>query len=356
MNITFLIGNGFDLNFDLKTSYTDFYDYYCNLESTKNDMLARAIGKDYKNWSDLEMGLADYVNSLDIRQIDEFIESKVCLEDGLVEYLEKQEERVLFADETRVAEMFRSKVLNFCEDLNAEWREEYKEVRKKANSAIQYQFVTFNYTEVLDKLVELCTRKYSPFSSHTAGSTTYQDTILSPLHIHGTLSEDLILGIDSIEQLSSLELRRNEQLVSCFVKTQMNKELGEHRIERFKKIIEQSQYIVLYGLSCGDSDKTWWKYLIEWLKSAPEKRLVFCVYIDGYVSGSAAKKLRIINEKKKIFASQGDCDNDAFEAIKERIQVVINSKLFSIKGIQVNPEKQDDEQMKMQLKELAGVV
>ena len=339
MNITFLIGNGFDLNFDLKTSYTDFYDYYCNLESTKNDMLARAIGKDYKNWSDLEMGLADYVNSLDIRQIDEFIESKVCLEDGLVEYLKKQEERVLFADETRVAEMFRSKVLNFCEDLNAEWREEYKEVRKKANSAIQYQFVTFNYTEVLDKLVELCTRKYSPFSSHTAGSTTYQDTILSPLHIHGTLSEDLILGIDSIEQLSSLELRRNEQLVSCFVKTQMNKELGEHRIERFKKIIEQSQYIVLYGLSCGDSDKTWWKYLIEWLKSAPEKRLVFCVYIDGYVSGSAAKKLRIINEKKKIFASQGDCDNDTFEAIKERIQVVINSKLFSIKGIQVNPEK-----------------
>ena len=29
MNVTFLIGNGFDLGIGLKTAYSDFYDIYC---------------------------------------------------------------------------------------------------------------------------------------------------------------------------------------------------------------------------------------------------------------------------------------------------------------------------------------
>lgn len=356
MNITFFIGNGFDLNYGLKTSYKSFYDYYCYLESSKNDMLAGAISKDYKNWSDLEMGLAKFVDSLSTRWVDEFIESKVRLEDGLVDYLKRQENRVLFNDEARVAEAFRKKILNFYECLNAEWREEYRAVRQKANAAIQYQFVTFNYTELLDKLVELCNKKYSPFSSHIVGPNTYQDTVHSPLHIHGTLSQDLILGIDAIEQLSDIELHSNEQLLRCFVKTQMNKELGERRTENLKKMIAQSRYILLYGLSWGDSDQTWWKELIEWLISAPENRLVLCAYVDGYVSGSAAKKLRIINEKKKYFACQGGCDNDTFEEIKDRIQVIINPNLFDIKEIQVKPDELDGELSEKQHKELAGVV
>lgn len=216
--------------------------------------------------------------------------------------------------------------------------------------------MTFNYTELLDKLVELCNKKYSPFSSHIVGPNTYQDTVHSPLHIHGTLSQDLILGIDAIEQLSDIELHSNEQLLRCFVKTQMNKELGERRTENLKKMIAQSRYILLYGLSWGDSDQTWWKELIEWLISAPENRLVLCAYVDGYVSGSAAKKLRIINEKKKYFACQGGCDNDTFEEIKDRIQVIINPNLFDIKEIQVKPDELDGELSEKQHKELAGVV
>ena len=29
MNVTILVGNGFDLNLNLKTKYTDFLSYYC---------------------------------------------------------------------------------------------------------------------------------------------------------------------------------------------------------------------------------------------------------------------------------------------------------------------------------------
>ena len=38
MNIVHIIGNGFDLNLDLKTSYKDFYDYYIKINS-KNEII-----------------------------------------------------------------------------------------------------------------------------------------------------------------------------------------------------------------------------------------------------------------------------------------------------------------------------
>lgn len=335
MNITFLVGNGFDLHFDLKTSYTDFYNYYCNLASAKDDMIVKSIKSNYENWSDLEMGLAQFVNNLSAKQVDCFIESKIRLEDALVSYLKAQENRLVFIDKSRVADAFRKCIKDFYKELNSEWKEEYETFLKKTNSAIHYEFVTFNYTEVLDKLIDLCKNKYSPFLSHVSMQTNYSDYISGPLHIHGTLSEDLILGIDSLEQLSNVELRNNEQLLNCFVKTRMNKELGERRTEQLEKIIKNSRYIFLYGLSCGDSDQTWWKCLIEWLKSSPENRLIICAFDKKYTGGSAAKKLRFVNARKDYFAVQGMCDKNLYSEIKNRIQIVINSKIFQIEEIQV---------------------
>ena len=39
MNITFIIGNGFDLGLGLKSSYEDFYNEYCVV--TENDNVDR---------------------------------------------------------------------------------------------------------------------------------------------------------------------------------------------------------------------------------------------------------------------------------------------------------------------------
>ena len=50
MNILYLFGNGFDLNLGLKTSYTDFYNYYNSLTSTteKVKFLKESISENYK--------------------------------------------------------------------------------------------------------------------------------------------------------------------------------------------------------------------------------------------------------------------------------------------------------------------
>ena len=46
MNITFFIGNGFDLNLGLKTGYKSFYEYYT--KACPEDMLSKAISADYE--------------------------------------------------------------------------------------------------------------------------------------------------------------------------------------------------------------------------------------------------------------------------------------------------------------------
>ena len=63
MNVTILVGNGFDLNLNLKTKYTDFLNYYCGdsgadhvtIQSFKQDIL-----QDYKTWSDAELAFGRY--------------------------------------------------------------------------------------------------------------------------------------------------------------------------------------------------------------------------------------------------------------------------------------------------------
>ena len=48
--ITFLIGNGFDINAGLDTRYSDFYQYY--FDQYPEDMLAKTIRADYDFWSE----------------------------------------------------------------------------------------------------------------------------------------------------------------------------------------------------------------------------------------------------------------------------------------------------------------
>ena len=47
MNITFFIGNGFDLNLGLKTRYQDFYKYF-HEHGTSNNMIKEWINEKEK--------------------------------------------------------------------------------------------------------------------------------------------------------------------------------------------------------------------------------------------------------------------------------------------------------------------
>jgi len=174
----------------------------------------------------------------------------------------------LIKDEKAIAEEFKKKILNFFSDFNSLDKDHYHQVVGATKETINYNFITFNYTSVLDKIVAAAQKHCKPFGNHSAGGVGYNDTIVLPHHIHGKLTEDLILGLDNAEQILNDKLKTNPKLTNYIIKSVVNTALGEKKIEKARDIINKSKFICLFGLSIGDTDGMWWSYIIDWLKKS----------------------------------------------------------------------------------------
>ena len=81
MQVTFLVGNGFDLNAGLRTRFSDFFKVYC--EETANDTpvikkFKEEIGTNVELWSDFEKQMGAYTSKV-TKDIPE--EGKLSIED-----------------------------------------------------------------------------------------------------------------------------------------------------------------------------------------------------------------------------------------------------------------------------------
>ncbi len=92
INITFLVGNGFDINLGLKTLYTDFYPYYLSKE--RNDIISEDIANNYKRLSDMELALGAILANINPNQVSNFLDCKAVLESDLADYLRKEQEKI----------------------------------------------------------------------------------------------------------------------------------------------------------------------------------------------------------------------------------------------------------------------
>lgn len=332
MNITFLIGNGFDLNLKLNTRYTDFYRYY--MEHNPNDLLSNAIKQDYEMWSDLEVGLGRFLKKIDENQIEEFLDSKSTLEKMLSEYLTLESTRLFIIDKKALAEEFKNKITSFFSDFNSVDKEHYHHIISSTTQTIYYRFITFNYTTTLDKIVTEAQKHCKSFGEHKAYGLAYRDTVSMPHHIHGKLSEDLILGLDNTEQILNDKLKSNPKLTNYIIKSVVNSALGERKSETAKEIIDKSKFVCLFGLSIGDTDKMWWKYIIEWLKRDNDNRLVLFVNKNTNVQLSGQEKIRFRDSNREYMVERSDfAVEETMKQVQNKIIVIPNSKIFTFENI-----------------------
>lgn len=341
MNITFLIGNGFDINLGLKTRYTNFYPYY--LEKYPEEMIAKFISQDknYENWADLELGLGDMLEFISKDKSEEFLDSKGVLEECLTEYLKNQNVLFEIRNLEKATEKFKKNIINFSDEFNDEEKEKYKSTISTYRNEINFSFITFNYTDALDRIIEECQKDTNVIGYFKdSNSDTRQMKILKPLHIHGRLDEGMVLGVNDESQISNESLKSDNDFKDYFIKQNVLKESGNLNIEKAKKIIDNSNYVCLFGLSIGDTDSLWWKYLLEWLQKDLNNRLVIYFKENGNVSFSAQQILRKRNECRKKFIKQAQCTKDEIiDKVKRRIIIINNSEIFNIPGVVVNSEK-----------------
>jgi hypothetical protein len=86
-----------------------------------------------------------------------------------------------------------------------------------ATENIFYDFITFNYTTVLDKFIECSLKEYFNNAFSTPNPNNSQKLMFHFLrkiiHIHGTLEDGLILGVDNAEQIANKQLADNKSFV-----------------------------------------------------------------------------------------------------------------------------------------------
>ncbi|MGN0595206.1 MAG: AbiH family protein [Hominimerdicola sp.] len=321
MNITFFIGNGFDLNLGLKTKYKDFYNYYQEQES--NSMILQSIKNDYELWSDLELGLGKFTQQMSKNDINGFLDEKAVLEYHLSRYLQKEIEKVKLNNS--LSEKFKTQILNFYNDFNKDEIAYFKNMINNTNESIHYSFISFNYTDVLDQFVKSA-MNINSFPKHICRSTEYTDRINMPLHVHGTLDSNLILGINDTSQIANEELRNLANLSDYIVKPKLNQELGERIIQNVKDVINNSRYICLFGLSIGDTDRYWWEYIAKWLLEADNHRLIIYVHNNTKIKLSGQETIRFRDSSRINFLNKvNGIKKDSKDRIKKQIIILPTS-------------------------------
>ncbi len=285
MNITFLIGNGFDINIGLKTSYADFYKYLKNQNYEKkenklikniiNDYFQKEILGDYEgdiekiDWSDFEIAIGSYTEKIKTEDdIEEFIKNYEEFIDYFTEYIERNLDVNIqeFLVEENLSN-FESSIrfpINTYERDQRNLDEKYSHYK---NTVKNLNYIIFNYTEIFDLFHKNWIEHYSQGGINSN----------SPIHIHGYCQEQILLGVNDESQIDS-KLSSNEDLQMMMIKTISNQYALSTRMERTTSVIKESNLIIIYGMSMGESDKYWWEMVLNVLREDFNKSVLIYAY------------------------------------------------------------------------------
>ena len=322
MNVTFLIGNGFDLACGLKSSYPDVYEEYIKTESKtevikkfKQDLIDSKSKEKWGNWSDFEMGMAEYAKNFNNE--NELIECVSDFKAFLESYL-AQEERRLIKDFKVIKRDFKKEIDKFIgEDIHDFYLGITKNIEiailsLTLSQSVKYTFINFNYTSL--------------FKEIAYNSLISQKEII---HIHGDLdSHDVVLGADNIEQVKTNFIISNKGK-RVFIKPFLNEQNDSYKVRHVKHCIEESNCICLFGLSLGDSDLTWKKEIVNWLKKDTKHHLFIydyeCSKIDIEDIGLKLNAEEDYKEKYITFFGL-----EGTNEFNEQIHIPIGKKIFEI--------------------------
>ena len=338
MNVLFLIGNGFDLNVGLKTRFKDVLESYLTKEEkpmlrTKkqtlgemlmdNNSIIKKFKEDIKlnieNWSDFEKHLGIYTEKYNAHEIDDFCLCIKHFKEHLIEHLKKEEEQIDYnLHKDAIVKIFNRSISNFYEGegLNDSAKNLLQSIIYKSNkqgNRLSYNFITFNYTKVLDKCL-----------SYIEGKN-----IDNVLHIHGDVNKSPILGVDNYSQIKNTELAKHKKIGWTIIKPTINNSLKNTINADATALIAKSDIICLFGLSLGETDKTWWKCIGDYLQTS-SKQLVIFNLVDAWNSIHPEEEIERIDQIEEKFCTSADISVAARFQIARKIHIGLNTDLFKL--------------------------
>lgn len=327
MNITFLIGNGFDLHLGMKTKYTDMYDEYIKSPSANEVIkkfkadLKKDANQGYATWGDFEMAMARHAKTYSCE--DDFIQ---CIRDFkrfLASHL--QSEQKIFKNQLNnlpaatIFDEFASSLSNFYKKHTDNLVRKIEEL-KTEGAPNKYGFIVFNYTDILDEII-------------TNYNSYYKTNLQRPIHIHGTLPNEHLLGVDNPEQLAGIAFPISTRLERSFIKPRFNSMVSQERANNALSLIQNSDVICVYGMSFGQSDLTWTTAIEEWLTADSSHHLFYFGRLETeYEDQWLREEILEAEELKKAEMLKRICSSPAEKiGLLDQIHISINYSIFNYK-------------------------
>jgi hypothetical protein len=274
-----VIGNGFDKNIGMPTSYKEFMgsEEFKDLITKDNSVLAKYL--DYKkshdgtNWIDLEKELGNYAKILNNgAKIINVIPPKIRGD------MNSSEIRSAFR---RDFDFLCWALKNYLKEVeNIEYPNEkvansvaYKLIKDIIRERKPYYVVNFNYTNFVKKTI-----MFESFGYSTKNEI---------LQIHGSLKKDIVFGVQD-----NFELERQH----VFLYKSHNK---CQKVRGLPQILENADKIIFFGYSLGETDHS---------------------YFDDFFKNQTKKDCR---SKSFVFHHYGQ---DAYDDIIWQLKVLTNNR------------------------------
>ncbi|MDR0903935.1 MAG: bacteriophage abortive infection AbiH family protein [Ruminococcus sp.] len=351
-NITFILGNGFDLNLGLKTRYTDFYEEYVKTKPTDTETIKEfkeyILKPNLEKWGDFEKAYGEFGQSMTNNGV-----YKVCFLDfvnKLRRYLKHQQERINWSeiDITKLENILWDSTVNIENNIHFKNKRVFSDIKNNSSekSYGKINFIQFNYTNVFDKILASYPSLMQEYFNMTLqhediGSFLDVDKIGLNLHIHGDVDGYMAVGVDNLGQILNTQFQFDHEITNMMVKPEyldvvQDELLNEIDSEKAIKAISESSVIILFGKSIGETDKRWWGYIGEWLNKYSNTKLLIIDKIP-FDDDKTDHQTQVINHsiKKKRekeilenFKYLSELSDAQYDYCKDRIFIDLNTDLF----------------------------
>ncbi|WP_270782886.1 AbiH family protein [Enterococcus lactis] len=193
------------------------------------------------------------------------------------------------------------------------------------NNHFNYRFISFNYTNSLQLIINNCSKNSKNDGFNGSGyQQIFNKTIIN---VHGVIDRFLTLGLNDETQLATDFFEKED--IDDLLKPVSLTDSREYRRRDSEKALENSDIVVIFGMSIGSTDKYWWEKIAETLLKNANKKLIIHLY-ETEPSYLSSRRVRLRRKSKEDeFISHLDnleLSDEKVSQLRKQIYIVTNSQ------------------------------
>lgn len=213
-------------------------------------------------------------------------------------------------------------------------------IEDDSDNYLEIDIINFNYTNTIGKVLSKQKKELYYIENifqEVWGKRMTHIKRINEIHIHGEIQEGSAIGVNDLTQINISAIGSAEEAQN-YVKQHIVDTYDDKRIDRTKNIINQSNFIIIFGCSLGDTDEIWWEHIIESMRTHQTQKVILHDFDenrsqDPRYAQSFNKENEITRKKlMKYTPSDPRYGDEIQKGIRKRIYPVINGELFSEKN------------------------